>query len=509
MDVSRRGLLGAGAGIVATGLLSTPLIAKAAPDQRRGRRAKNVIFCAVDGMALSSLTMLDHYLQITEGKRSYWSELLDADDVSIGYQDTRSLNSVVTDSSAASSTWGSGRRIWNGQVNQYPDGTELRPIASLMVEAGVKVGLVTTTTITHATPSGFAVNCVQRDLEHLIAEKYLRSGVSVLMGGGNRSFSAERRQDKRDLYADFAREGFKVVRERSEIEGLKAGKILGIFSDSHLPYTVDRNHSADLQAKVPTLAEMAKVAIDNLKGNRNGFLLQIEGGRVDHGGHANDLAGLLYDQLEFEAAVKVAVDFARKDGDTLVIITADHACGGPALNGAGDEYIEATAGLKKLGGMKSSYGSIFPLFGSTGNPARVREAVLEKLSIELTEEESKAVAEASRGRSPLQISEFHGNLNGTLATVLGNHTKVGWTSGNHTSDHVIVTALGPGSDQFSGLTPNVRFFNAMLAAKGLRHENPPQMGFEEAARHYQKLKESRELEELAAYRVPEDCGCHG
>ena len=327
MDVSRRGLLGAGAGIVATGLLSTPLIAKAAPDQRRGRRAKNVIFCAVDGMALSSLTMLDHYLQITEGKRSYWSELLDADDVSIGYQDTRSLNSVVTDSSAASSTWGSGRRIWNGQVNQYPDGTELRPIASLMVEAGVKVGLVTTTTITHATPSGFAVNCVQRDLEHLIAEKYLASGVSVLMGGGNRSFSADRRQDKRDLYADFAREGFKVVRERSQIEGLKAGKILGIFSDSHLPYTVDRNHSADLQAKVPTLAEMAKVAIDNLKGNRNGFLLQIEGGRVDHGGHANDLAGLLYDQLEFEAAVRVAVDFARKDGDTLVIITADHACG--------------------------------------------------------------------------------------------------------------------------------------------------------------------------------------
>ena len=159
--------------------------------------------------------------------------------------------------------------------------------------------------------------------------------------------------------------------------------------------------------------------------------------------------------------------------------------------------------------MKSSYGSVFSAFGGNPTPQRVREVVEDKLSIVLTEDEAKVVAEAAAGRSPFKMSEFHGSLNAALAHALGNHTKVGWTSGNHTSDHVIVTALGPGSDQFSGLTPNVRFFNAMLAAKGLRHENPPQMGFEEAARHYQKLKESQELEELAAYRVPEDCGCHG
>jgi alkaline phosphatase len=414
--------------------------------------------------------------------------LLDAEYTVSGLQNTRSLNSLVTDSAAASSAWGSGRHIWNGQLNTYPDGTALRTLGSLMQEAGMRMGLVTTTTLTHATPSGFAINCIDRDLEGLIAEKHLQSGVDVLMGGGNTFFAPELRPDKRDLYADFARAGYTVARTRQELMGIQhPRKVLGIFNDSHMPFTVDHVNSPDLLATKPTLAEMVTVALASLKDSPKGFLLQVEGGKVDHGGHTNDLAALLYDQMAFEEALKVVVEFALKDRETLVIITTDHATGGPALNGDGLEYIDSTEGLKRLSGMRSSYEPIFKAFGKSPTQTLVRDVIHDHLSIALTNEEADAVASAVKGASPFAVSTFYKGPQAVLAIVLGNYSKVTWTSQNHTSDHVLVTALGPGKECAAGLTPNVDFFDTMLATRELKWSNPT-MSFEDAARHYKKLK---------------------
>jgi alkaline phosphatase len=276
-------------------------------------------------MALQVVTMANHYQQMTEGKHSFWTELMERPDVATGFQDTRSLSSIVTDSAAAAGAWGSGRRQWNGQINVYPDGTKLRTLYNIAQEAGIKTGLVTTTTMTHATPSGFAVVIDNRDREADIAAQHLTNNVDVLLGGGDKFFNAEKRKDKRDLYKEFAAKGYQVVKDRNSLLGLKSGKILGIFSDSHVPFSVDRMNDVSIQTQVPTLAEMAKTAIENLKGGKNGFILQIEGGKVDHAGHANDIAGQIHDQIDFEDAVKVAIEFAEKDGETLVIITSDHA----------------------------------------------------------------------------------------------------------------------------------------------------------------------------------------
>lgn len=497
MKFSRRMLLRGGA----TGLLSGALPAGAAGEGKRsgGKQPKNIIFCVADGMAMSTVTMANYYQQITAGHPSYWATLLDAEYAVNGLQNTRSLNSLVTDSAAASSAWGSGRHIWNGQLNAYPDKTELRTLASLMQEAGVRTGLVTTTTITHATPSGFAISCIDRDLEGLIAEKHLKSGVDVLMGGGAKFFSATARSDKRDLFADFAALGYTVVKTRQELMGLdKPRKVLGIFHDSHMPYTVDHINSPELLATRPTLAEMTKAALATLQHSPKGFLLQIEGGKVDHGGHANDLAALLYDQMAFEEAVKAAVEFALKDKETLVIITADHATGGPALNGAGAEYIDSTDGLKTLSGMKASYETLFKAFGPTPTQTQVRDVIHDRLNIDLTTAEADAVVSAIGGASPFAVSTFYKGIQGTLAIVLGNYSKVTWTSQNHTSDHVLVTAVGPGKEFVAGLTPNIHFFDRILAAKGLKWSNPT-MTFEEAIPHYRKLKASLDLELYQRY----------
>lgn len=501
MKLSRRSLLGGGL----AGLLGTPAMAGNRPTPAR---AKNVIFCVVDGMSLSSLTIADHMSMLATGKRSPWGWLMRQPWATNGLQDTRSLNSVVTDSSAASSSWGSGRRIWNGQVNMFPDGTELRTLTQILAEKSVRCGLVTTATITHATPAGFAVNCVQRDLEGLIAEKYLKANVDVLLGGGNRFFAPDKRADKKDLYADFRKAGFAVARNRSELGATtKSKKVLGIFSDGHIPYSVDWKHNQTLRSTVPTLAEMTRHALENLVGSPNGFLLQVEGARVDHGGHSVDLAAMVHDQIAFEEALRVIIDFARADGETLVVVTADHACGGAALNGAGDEYIESTGGLKTVAGMRSSYSPLFASMGSTPSVDHVRDVIKEGLGIELSRSEAGLVSESVAGRHAFGSSEFHSSRNATLAMVLGNHTKVTWTSGNHTSDHVLVTAFGPGSEQFGGLTQNVSFFDAILAVWEMKVSNPT-MTFAEAAKHYEKLKAELTDDLFAEYAFPDEgCGC--
>lgn len=477
-ELSRRSLFGAGA------LLAIPSISLA----QSKAKPKNVIFCVSDGMSMGALTLADQLSQVRDGQPSYWARLMSQAEMVNGLQETRSLNSVVTDSAAAASAWGSGRRIWNGMINMFPDGTKLRTLTQLMVDAGVRCGLVTTATITHATPAGFCVNVPNRDDQDRIAVEYLTSGVDVLMGGGSRYFDPAERKDKRDLYAEFKAKGYDVVRDRDALMGSKGSRVLGLFNSSHVPYSVDRDNDPALAKVTPTLEEMAKRAIENLSKSPKGFLLQIEGARIDHAAHSNDVAGLIYDQLAFEDAVRVAIDFAKRDGETLVVITSDHGNGNPGLNGYGSAYGDANAGLASVLKHKASYGTIMKDLGLRATPAKAAEVVENRLGIKLTAAESEIVAGITDGKTPYGSSIFYRNANATLGVVLGNHTKITWTSTNHTSDHVFVTAFGPGSEAFHGLTHNTSYFDTILAAKEIRHQNP-RMTYEVAKPLWEKMKD--------------------
>lgn len=501
MKLTRRTLLGSGAAGLAAALAGVPSPGTAGflPKQRK---IKNVIFCVVDGMPASVMTIVDHYYDVVLGKRSYWSSLLEQPGVVLGLQDTRSLSSIVTDSSAASSTWGCGRRIWNGQTNVYPDGTELKTLTQVLADEKVRCGLVTTATITHATPSGFAVNSISRSLEGQIAEKYADANVDVLLGGGNKFFDPKLRPDGMDLYEKFRKKGFQVVRDRDSLTQAKPGKLLGIFSDSHIPYSVDRDYSPQLQKSVPTLAEMSLAAIKELNKSSNGFLLQIEGAKVDHGCHGNDVAAAIFDQMAFEDAVKVAIDFAKEDGETLVIITADHATGGLALNGAGSGYFDSTAGMLSLGNIQCSFSPLISQIGKTPTINDVKDAIQKNWKYEIKTAEAQAIVDTIGGNSPYKTSIFHGGVNGALGIILGNYCKVGFTSQNHTNDHVLVTAFGPGAEQMHGLTTNTDFYNIILGAFGTKHENP-RMSFEDAKKAFDKAKKVDD-DSLALYADLDD-----
>ncbi|MBL8048369.1 MAG: alkaline phosphatase [Chthonomonas sp.] len=512
-NLSRRGLLGAGlAGLTAAVSSQAPFNVEN-PVVRLKRRPKNIIFVVFDGMGVQCPTIAHHFQQMMGKAGGDWQWLMDLPETKLALQDTRSLNCVVTDSSAAASTWGSGRRIFNGMTNMYPDGTKLRTLVQLMHAKRVKCGLVTTTTITHATPTGFALNCIDRDLQPLMAEMYPESGVDVVMGGGNNYIAADLRSDKKDAYEGYRRAGFQIVRTRDEMRALRTGKVLGVFADSHLPYTIDRRNDAKLRSNVPTLAELTTKAIELLDGGPNGFLLQVEAGRVDHANHGNDCVGMLYDQIEGEAALRAAVEFAMRDGDTLVIATADHACGGVALNGAGSEYEDANTGLLKLKDAKGSASSI-SAWAAAGaklgklKAADIQDKVEDVLKVQLTEEEALYVKDAAYEKTKDALPIFRRGLSDVLGVVLANHYKIGFTSGNHTNDAVPVLAWGPGSENIHGLIKNTWFNTFILATKDIQHKNPL-MTYAEAREHYDKMKKAIDPDWYEMYAAHEECACHG
>lgn len=454
--------------------------------QGKEKEARNIIWMVADGMSPSVLPMAEQFSLRARGKGLVWQALVDRPDIVRGSMDMASLDSIVTDSSSASSSWGSGARIFNAWVNMLPDGTRLTPIADVARDRKRVVGLVTTATVTHATPAGFAAVSRRRDDEHLIGEQYLDK-VDVILGGGSKFFDA-RRPDKTDWRPKFTAKGYEVVQTRDALLGSKSQRLLGLFSDGHVPYTLDRRQSQKLQKEVPTLAEMTTAALERLSKNRNGFLLQVEGARVDHAAHANDAAGLLWDQIAFDDAIEVVLKFAEKDPNTLVVITSDHGNSNPGLRGCGKEYRDTNAYFDRLLKIESSFSGIAGRMGTKSeysmhaNPElvpkptppaeRVVEAMQKYFAITPAKDEVELIRRAVGGAKGMMLNRDLDKFDGVLGGVVGNHTGVCWMSTSHTSDYVLVTALGPGAKRFEGFIRNTEVFPALAGLMGSNFRNP-------------------------------------
>jgi alkaline phosphatase len=440
---------------------------------------KNIIFMVADGMSLGVPTMAEPFSHIVRQRGTAWYALLQDAAAVPGFFETTSLNSLVTDSSAASSAWGSGARVFNGAVNVLPDGTKLTPIAHVVAGTGRRIGLVTTTTITHATPAGFASVSTSRDDEQSIARQYL-DRVDVLMGGGRQFFEAKNRTDEDDLLGRFVAAGYTHWDRRAQVTAeseAPPARILGLFTGGHLPYTVDWRNQPALEERIPTLAEMTRAALRTLAGSDKGFLLQIEGGRVDHAAHANDAAGLLWDQLAFDDAVAVALEFTRARTDTLLVITSDHGNANPGLNGMGGNYRDSAKCFERLAKVTASYDviggrlSTAKTEGGELTPDAAVEVVRTVTGIEFRSAEAQLVCDAVNGKPAAAADRFR-NLPGLLGQVLSNHTGVGWIGMQHTSDLVLVTAVGAGAGQFHGIVRNCDAFERLLTLIGVQFRNP-------------------------------------
>lgn len=431
-------------------------------DISKNKKAKNIIVIVSDGMSTGTLNMADLYLSRKNGVGANWLQLYKENKVNRALMDMASASSIVTDSAAASSSWGGGVRIHNGSLNVSKNGKEHLPIWQKFKQVGKKAGCVTTVPITHATPAGFCINSKSRNAQETIAEKYLEQKFDVMMGGGNKYFSPENRKDKKDMYKAFASNGYHVVKTRNEMFSASTDKpILGVFEDNGLPYSIDRENDKELLQKVPTLAEMTKKAIEVMKDNSEGFVLQVEAGKVDWAAHGNDIAGLIYDQVAHDEAIKVAIDFADKNEETLVIITTDHGNANPGViygKKANDNFDT----IQKY---KHTNEWILNGIGKETSLSQIKERVSYANNFAPTNEECE------------QLLGYYKNLKSeeglynpkhlpfkALAEIQKQHNSVGWISMHHSADYVEIAMYGPGSELLNPFIKNTDLHYLMLEA---------------------------------------------
>jgi alkaline phosphatase len=474
--MKRRDLIKAGVMAGAAAALSAQ--AQSALSNQPGilTRARNLIFFAYDGMGWEDYAIAQFYSRRVLGKPLALERFL-ATGVS-GLQNTNSLTSFVTESSAAGNAWSTGVKTVNGGLAIHADGRKLTPIFALEKQQGKAVGLVSTATITHATPASFVVSNPDRNAEEQIAEQYLDFGAEVYLGGGTRFFDPAVRRDKKDMYAAFAAKGYGVVKNPRELEASNASKLLGVFSSSHVPYEADRRFQG---VDVPSLAQMTRAALPRLAAHSKGFVLQVEAARIDHANHLNDPAGSMWDILAADEALEVVMNFVDQNPDTLLIIGSDHVCGAPALYGTGRSYLEGSAGVLLLANQKGTFEFMLGRLGNNPSPEQVVELFRIVKGVALKPEQAQIVVDAITKRVYLPDSVRHSvQPANTLSWVMRQTDankpdlpNIGWNSGQHTASPTLFGVYGRGvAAARIGLIDNTYNFTLMTRALGIRFQNP-------------------------------------
>lgn len=406
-------------------------------------KAKNIIFMISDGMSSGTLAMADLYSKNVLGKSSNWMKLYSDNKVTRALMDTASASSIVTDSSAASSAFGGGVRVKNGSLNVGANGEKYLPIWQEYKKKGKKAGCVTSVTITHATPAGFCINSASRNAEPDIALMYADIGFDVMMGGGDEFFNPLKREDKKDVYEVYRQKKYQIAKNSLDLKNVNKNKpLLGIFNTGALPYSVDKIYDKSFK-DTPSLAEMTKVAINQMKDHKDGFVLQVEGGKVDWAAHANDIPALIHDQLAFDEAIKVVMDFAEKDGNTLVIVTTDHGNANPGIIYDKD----ATKKFETIANYKCSNEYLLNSLHSDFNLKQIKDLVYEMNNFHLSDKEALELLSFYNGLEKEEGLYNYKKLPYKLfSEIQKKHNSVGWISMDHSSDYVEVAMFGSGSE---------------------------------------------------------------
>lgn len=287
-----------------------------------GTQVRNIILMIGDGMGTAQINAARLRAHGTEGQLA-----IDRMPV-VGHVRTYAADALVTDSAAAATALATGVKTRNAAVAVTPEGKPLYTIMEAARDRGMATGLAVTSPITHATPAVFATHLANRIDEATIAEQLLASGVDVLLGGGRRFFLPRNlpgggRSDQRNLIAEAASKGYRYVEKAVQMNAVTGSRVLGLFQSGPLSG----------EPSEPSLADMTAGAIAWLAPNRKGFFLMVEGSQIDWAGHTNDAGKMIEETLNFDEAVRVAVEFALEDRHTLVVVTGDHETGGLAING--------------------------------------------------------------------------------------------------------------------------------------------------------------------------------
>lgn len=275
----------------------------------KSKSPKNVILLIGDGMGVS---------QIFSGIVANGGDLYIKNFSNIGFSETQSASDFVTDSGAGGTALSTGQKTYNGAIGVNIDSIAIPNIREKAEKKGCSTGVVSTSTIVHATPASFVAHQPDRDWYEAIASDFLKTNIDVFIGGGYNYFA--KRKDNVDLTQKLKENGYQVVTGIDSIAKITKGKLAGFTSPDH--------NLSKLNGRGDELPVATQTAINILSKNPEGFFLMVEGSQIDWGGHQNNTGYIATEMLDFDEAIGKALAFASSNKETLVVVTADHETGG-------------------------------------------------------------------------------------------------------------------------------------------------------------------------------------
>ena len=275
---------------------------------------KNIILFIGDGMGLG---------QISAGIYTYQQSLNFERFKHIGLVKTHSSDDLITDSAAGATAYATGHKTYNGAISVNEEGEKLKTIMEIAHENELGTGVIATSIIQHATPACFYAHCVERTQYEEITLGFLTETVDIAIGGGLRLF--RKRKDKENLVEKMIEKGYPFYLKLEEAIENPAKRMMVITHKGHLP--------SIKSGRGDYLEKATQLALDQLSTAYPGFFLMVEGSQIDWGGHSNDAQYIINEVMDFDRNLGQILDFAEKDGETLVIVTADHETGGFSILG--------------------------------------------------------------------------------------------------------------------------------------------------------------------------------
>ena len=448
------------------------------------QQAKYVFYFIGDGMGLNQVNATEMFLAEQENGRIGTSPLCFASFPYAGYATTYSATNSITDSSAAGTALATGVKTYNGAIGVNPDKEVVESVAVKAQRSGKRVGVTTSVSIDHATPSAFYAHQESRSWYYEIALDLPKAGFDFYAGSG--FLKPDRTHDKKkapSIYPIFAETGYALARgvEEYQAKRAEADKMILIQQEgadqSSLPYAIDRKEG-DL-----TLKQITESAVDFLMkdGGKKGFFLMVEGGKIDWSCHGNDAATTVREVMDMDEAVKVAYEFYKKHPkETLIVVTADHETGGLGLG-----YSKYELHLANLIHQQESADALSRSITNLRRQRRIytwediKEFLGEKMgfwkSVKINWEQEKMLRDAfedSFVKNNVKFEESLYSKTEPLAAVakqvMSQVALLGWTTSNHSAGYVPVFAIGAGAKAFSGKMDNTDIPKRIAQAAGYK-----------------------------------------
>ena len=430
-------------------LLAIAMIPVSCTRQEKVKPTKNVILMVPDGVSTSVLSLVRWYNQQKSPQNV--TATLATDPYLCGMVRQSCSDSPVPASPAAMTSFMTGYKVQGSNMSVYPsknEGQDLvnvnadstwQPLATVMEAAKIlghkSTGLVVTVTATHATPGATTAHTVSRSEHHDIIRQMASNRVDVIFGGGVDYMDDDVKSILEDNGITY------IEKDVPAFRAVEKAPVWALFAGEDMAFDLDRDTLAE-----PSLCEMTEKALSLLSKDKNGFFLMVEGSKVDYAAHSNDPMGIISEYDAFDKAVAVAMDFAKKDGNTTVIVVPDHGNSGMTV-GNNDYKNYYKKGLDTAMAMLPQYKCTGE--GLTGliqaqGVDRIRPIFKEYTGIDLTPAEEKAVREsmANIEKDYMEVA-LSRNLKSVVTKILNAHVHFGYASGCHTSEDVFLAVYNP------------------------------------------------------------------